>query len=384
MLKPYVLLTLIFTLGVKAYSEDVPEADAPAKFSPEISWYQPETQPTKRKRVQQVTLYGQTEEGVRVRFGKRALWIRTNKKGQKNITKIPIKKLRIKGKKIIDLDKDGSFERNLKMPVGEVQLPIYLVKGRERVKFQVAFQVKEKEVKIQTPEGSKVRECMKCIWFGAGVNYLAYSQDPPQDIDKVEFGAFDMPTITLRGNYKFNKDWGIRAAYHSLPGPDLTSPNINITNSTIVWTHFGLEADYRLLKPFRLFGFRFDPAVLVGLQSHDMPFLTQIDQDNFSVESFKFNSLSGGGMFLVNSDRKLYYEIYMRLQLALAGSGDLTLDSGFAFDGSIGAVYRWKPNWQIGWFWGGQYHTYSYSLEGESGAYTLLSSKMDVSLGYSF
>ena len=120
--------------------ENKPEPEEKVLFSPKLEWDEPEIKPTKNKKVQHVTLYGYTEEGVKVLVGKQILWVQASAKtGRKRVRKISIKKLKIKGQKYIDLKPDGSFKINLRLPLGEVQIPVGLIKGKQKARYQIAL-----------------------------------------------------------------------------------------------------------------------------------------------------------------------------------------------------------------------------------------------------
>ncbi|MCB9025557.1 MAG: hypothetical protein H6625_04500 [Bdellovibrionaceae bacterium] len=359
------------------------KANTKALFSPQIEWDQPEIKPTNKPKVHEVTLFGVTEKNIQVRVGRQILWVKTNEKNQKKIRKIPVKKLKIENKPIVDMKSDGSFTIKLRLPEGEVQVPVGLISGKQGARYQLVMYVKDKKIELKN-QPKIYTECRYCIWLGAGFAYLAYQQDPPQDIKNVEYGAFGFPALSLRVRVKLLKDWNLRFAYHRLTGPELSSGDVTITDKSISWQHMGLEVDYRAISSFRLLGIKFDPALLVGVQNQDLPFLIQTSTNVFTIDSFKFNTASLGGMFFLNSHKIWYYEIFMRLQMAMSSSGDIKLSSGFAFDGSLGAIYRLGENIRLGMFWGGQYHTYKYEINAAPGAYSLLNSKIDLSLGYEF
>lgn len=363
------------------------EADASKNsveiFSPKIEWYEPEVKPSSKKRLQVVRLYGATEQGVQLLLAKNILWLRKDKSGKTRPQKLPVKKLVIKGVKPISSDSSGNFEINIQLPEGDIQIPLRMVKAKQQASYLVSLNVQAKKIELKDAPTFKT-DCKYCIWIGAGASFLGYKQDPPQDIKEVSYGAIGMPALSFRTNVRLTKDWRVRFAYHSLVGPDLDSTDVVILNKKIAWQHMGLEVDYRALRPFRLLGLKFDPAILVGVQMQDMPFLMQTTGSQFSIESLKFNTASIGGMFFINNHKRMYYELYMRGQIPISSTGDVELRSGLAFDGSIGLIYRLSDSFRLGVFWGGQYHGYKYTINAENGSYSLLSSKLDLSLGYEF
>ena len=355
-------------------------------FSPEINWDEPKIKPTNRPKVHKVTLLGKTEKDVNVRVGRNLLWIKADKSGRKKVKKIAVNKLKVKGKRIVSQKLDGSFAINILLPEGELQIPVGLIRGNERAKFQLVMFVKDKKIELKNQATRIKTDCQYCIWLGAGLTYLNYQQDPPQDIKDVKYGAFGLPSITFKTWIQLVKNWKLRFAYHRLTGPDLSAntPGTTLSNKSIQWQHMGLEVDYRALPSFKLLDLKFDPALLIGVQNQDMPFLLQTAPNFFSIESFKFNTASVGGLFFVNNHKRWYYEIFMRLQTAVSSSGDVQLSSGFAFDGSVGGIYRLGQSLRLGIFWGGQFHKYNYTINSAPGTYSLLSSAIDLALGYEF
>ena len=195
------------------------EVKTAKRFAPEIEWYEPEIEPTKRKKVQKVTLYGNLEKGVKILLGKKILWVRTLKSGKKKVKKIPLRKLRVKGEKLIVLEKSGNFKISFRLPEGEVQIPVRLKKNKQRASYQIAMFVKAKKIEIKNAKPFKT-DCRYCFWIGAGANYLSYQQDPPQDIKDVSYGAFGAPALSFRTNLQIVKNWRIRFDYHLLSGPE--------------------------------------------------------------------------------------------------------------------------------------------------------------------
>lgn len=219
-----------------------------------------------------------------------------------------------------------------------------------------------------------------------GVGFINYKQDPPENLKAVDYGSITLPNFSLRGQYLLNPKWALRGDYHRQSGDDLasTSSSVTISNTNVVWSHMGVEAEYLAFNTKNWWGIEFDPSWLLGIQYQDMPFVRATVSPNYTIDSFKFASLSLGALAMINPTRRWQFETFVRFQLALAGAGDVKLSSGFSFDGSVGVLYHWMKNWKWGAFWNGQYHSYKYKLSGSEGSYSLLSSKVDLTLGYQF
>ena len=79
----------------------------------------------------------------------------------------------------------------------------------------------------------------------------------------------------------------------------------------------------------------------------------------------------------------------MRYQQALSVGSLFEIVPSIAFDGSLGAFYKFKNNWRVGSFWYGQYHKYDYTStridsEDVNGEMSLFFSNLELRVGYTF
>lgn len=387
-------------------AEEVPKAEVPKKKKKkrkkkkrkkkkkrsrkpvDVTWYQPEFSVDKDEKGNvlsteefKVTLIGKTMPKARLYVGKTIFQI----EGQK-LTKISRKKiLRDPKLRKFVADENGFFSIPMYIPEGHIQIPIVARRGKRRSKMRLLMDVTEEKALVKDAK-ILYYPCTKCLWLGVGFGVLAYQQEPPEALQPIEYGSLSLPNLSFRGIFKVGKKFNARFDFHQLKGDDLTASDssIAIVNPQISWTYFGLEGEYLGFSRKKLLGKSLMPGLLFGVQSQNVPFVLESGATSFTIGEFSFYSLSLGASTLINPEQRWQYEMYLRLQIALSSSGDVTLTGGYAFDGSIGAIYNITQKWKLGIFWNGQLHNYNYSLNSKDGTYTLFSSNLDFSIGYSF
>ena len=354
-----------------------------------IKWFQTEfmsledPKGKKRKRKVQlykVTLQGRLEKNAKIFLGKRTFFVR-----HRSVKRYVTTKLLRKKSRRVGLDKDGYFKIPLYVPEGLLQVPILLRKGKKRDQFKVQINVTKESAVVKDAE-VLYKPCENCLWIGVGVGVLAYQQAPPDTLQPVNYGSFSLPNFSMKGSFTYTEKLNWRFDFHQLSGDDLTTsdPTVTITDAKIGWTYFGIESEYKAFSRKTLFGKAFQPGMLLGVQSQSVPFVVGTGGSNFKIGDFNFYSVSFGGMMLLNPEKRLQYEAFMRLQVAIPGSGQVSLTGGYAFDGSVGLIYHLTEKWKLGAFWNGQLHNYNYSHNSSIGTYTLFSSNLDFSIGYQF
>ncbi|MCB0415059.1 MAG: hypothetical protein KDD50_12045 [Bdellovibrionales bacterium] len=368
---------------------DETKADEPKVDEFEVQWYQPEYEvyekpskkgKTRKTHLYKVTFLGKTSPQAKVKIGSKVYRVRGKK-----INKLSTKKLMGKKSLLVKVEEDGVFKIPMIVPHGSIQIPVAIKVGKTIKKMQLIAKVNKDKIEVKDAE-VLYTACENCIWMGFGFGILNYKQDPPQNLKPIDYGSITAPNFSLRGSVKLAQKWNLRWDAHSLTAQDLSSSDLQVSllSKAIAWNYYGLEAEWKAFSKGTLFGYASQTSLIFGVQSQAMPFVIDAGSNQFSIGTFSFNSLSLGGVILLNAHKRWQYEAFMRLQVALSGDGDVKLDSGFAFDGSIGTIYNMTKSWKLGIFWNGQYHGYNYSIGASPGTYSLLASQFDFSLGYHF
>lgn len=222
------------------------------------------------------------------------------------------------------------------------------------------------------------------LWIGSGANYQYYQQSIPSVDGDSSFQNIKAPTSFARAGFQ-GENFGVDLSYKQTPGEIKSSKTISVQNGNYRWETLSSEVLYRLTN--RLWNLRF------GVQHHQMPFMV-LDTltSTVTVTSNTLSMLTAGFDRTYQISEKLRGEWQMRYQHPLlAGAPDnakFKVSSRFAFDGSIGAVYRFNPTFRGGVFWYGQWHSYGFHYESPSGVsngdQTLFYSNLELRFGLEF
>ena len=225
-------------------------------------------------------------------------------------------------------------------------------------------------------------------WFGTGMNFVNYGQENPGH-SSASFSTIAGPSFYAEIGKVFDSNWGVMGSYKQTPG---TVELAQINSADYTWNTLAFDYIRRTSEEHELLGGQFTYAALVGTQYHMIPYLDyQQGQRKYSLA--KVNMMTASVGFLTQLQRaKWKYEWYMHYQLPFMSSGstgEFKVTPIFAFDGSIGASYQFRPQWRVGGFWYGQYHQYNFESATagggtNAGSQTLIYSNMDLRLGYEF
>jgi len=213
--------------------------------------------------------------------------------------------------------------------------------------------------------------------------------------------SFDGPTLYGKISRSLNKEFSFQVTANRAPGRTASSPDIQVSQGNYNWTF--LSGDFTFFKEtwkkkrknrFTEFGLQW------GAQYHIVPFIARSSTTNPTTASIETNEIflfAVGGTWLTHFSRYLMLETFLRYQVPF-GSGSLfDVNYRLAFDGSVGLIYKWKPDWRIGTFWYGQYHDYNirghrdryFEANGGggpdiSGNQAMLYSNLEFRVGYEF
>lgn len=364
-------------------------ADARPKPSlrPNIRWYLPEIIDGSKPKVKRVVVSGTSYPGT-------SIAVRDNR-----ITLIRKKALTVPLSKVtstkfpLQVRQDGYFEMEFVLPHSDVQIPFEITRLGTTVNYTLVFKVQKNSVTMASKrqlERSPYLSRPYKIWFGPGYTYLRYKQT----IQVLQGGASDPsfeslrgPSLFFRGTARVHKRWSVGAEYKSSPGLVRDGAGISISGGAYNWTTLAAEGYYHSDLKFNAASYPVETGLRAGLQHHTVPFLSS--QASSPIVELKYNTVTMatfGFDLSIASRNRIYYEIYMRYQLPLTTGPLFDLSTKFAFDGSLGAMYRLTSNWLLGLFWYGQWHEYNFtrSADKKTGSQSLFYSNLDLRVGYQF
>ncbi len=223
--------------------------------------------------------------------------------------------------------------------------------------------------------------CRHCLSFGTGLNYFVFQQRPPVNVEPVDYRNLGYPNIHLRSEGVLNPQWGYLAEIQSVPGGSLNSSSLKLENPTVAWNFLDLNAKLRMNKNFHAFGLHCIPSYIFSLQAHSVPFVSA-STSTYEVSQLTMETVGVGFYMDILSQGPFRYFWTNRIQFPIAHSSVADVKYGFSFDGTIGAIYPINSKYYTNLVWSGQYHRLSYSINQDSGTYTLVNSSLLLSVGY--
>ena len=394
-----------------ASNEEAGAATEEAKAEPtgptpiEVQWFRPTLQPGSKKNRKLVKLSGKVNKVARVYVGKKSIPTIVKKRVRKFPTKRAFKGANNPTKKGYGTTTDeyGFFELELELPSYPVQLPLKIY-GQDKTRSNVVLKLYVDKDEQDVIDRDKVtprlrRDKTLGLWLGVGANYLQYSQDT--DISELEYSSFAAPSFFVKGEYTFNRQWALSIEASHTPGTAENDDNNAFVSldEDYSWTIIDVNAHYFPRsweqKKF-LFGKYADYGLRFGFQHQLVPFIetagTVGSLNAITIEQKGITYLTGGGFFKAYDNSNWVYELFMRLQIPVAGPSEFTVKPSFGFDGSVGAYYLYNANLRFGMFWYGQYQSLDFEgLEEEyfppdeiSGNQGLLFSNIEFRVGYEF
>ncbi len=230
------------------------------------------------------------------------------------------------------------------------------------------------------------------LWLGMGVDYTYYAQDV--GLTNVKYSLIDSPSYYVRAGSMINSTYGMDFSYKDIPGQAKSSDSVTVVNGNYHWQTISAEglarvAEYRSRSGLdNWWGMRF------GVQQHMVPFMISTNVGEIEMRNNSMTMATLGVDYIVGRNRRVRYEFMARYQYPLAtaasGNDDFSIVPKYAFDGSIGQVYKISPQWSLGIYWYGQWHQYQFSYRDNSvhanynGNQTLFFSDLDLRIGFDF
>ncbi len=358
-----------------------------------VEWYNPEVLRSVKKNRARVRLSGQTMPKTKIKIATDSVPFITKKE---KAVSLPTKQ--VWAENLVQADERGAFEIDMDLPFATAQIPFEVTTPTgQKQNYQLSIIVDRNDVKIEAAQ-AKVKNSPYSrrkwgVWGGVGANFLKYDQVISGLESAVGFQSFTGPALFMKVARSLNRDWAAQMSANYSPGKVASSDSINVGTGSYAWTFLTGEATYfppqwKLTKSQkRLTEF----GIQAGLQYHNIPFVTRSSASNASVETNDVIMMAVGATAIINYSRYWLFETFLRYQYPLSSGGLYDIQSKFAFDGSLGMIYKWKPDWRLGGFWYGQWHQYKYKNAPDafsggkvSGDQDLFFSNLEFRIGYEF
>ncbi len=327
-----------------------------------VEWYQPDLGLSDKTNFTAVTLSGRTRPRTKVRIANDQVVIITRKGDIKSM-----KAERVFKNREATADARGIFDMNLELPTMTAQIPIEVqYPSGELRKYQINLDVQKEDVKMTNAntKGSPYARRKWGLWGGFGFNFLKYDQTSSIP-SEVGFQSFAGPSIYAKVARSLSREWAMQMTYNQSPGKTQSSDEIKVTEGSYNWTFYTSEFTYfknNWKKRYRNYLTQF--GAQGGVQYHVVPFIVRSSTTDASVASVDTNTVlmgTAGGTWLIHYDRYWLFETFARYQHPLSSGSTFKIEPIYAVDGSVGVIYKWKPDVRAGFFWYGQMHAYNYS-----------------------
>lgn len=362
-----------------------------------VDWYQPELGLSDKKNFANISLLGRTRPRTKVRIAGDFVVILT-RKGDVRTMKVES----VFNQQYALADSRGIFEMTLSLPTMTAQIPVEVeYPTGETRKYQINLDVGKEDVKMTNAntKGSPYARRTWGLWGGFGFNFLKYEQTTTIP-SEVTFQSFAGPSIYAKVARSLTKEWAMQLTYNKSPGKTQSSSAIQVTEGSYDWTFYTSEFTYfKQNWKSRYKNYLTQFGAQAGLQYHIVPFIIRSSTEDPTVASVETNTVlmaALGGTWLIHYDRYWLFETFVRYQHPLSSGSTFDITPKFAFDGSVGIIYKWKPDIRGGLFWYGQWHDYDFSgyndkylkANGDSSAITgnqsLFFSNLEFRVGWEF
>jgi hypothetical protein len=224
--------------------------------------------------------------------------------------------------------------------------------------------------------------------------------DQTSDIpSNLTFHSTKVPALFAKVSRIIKKNWQLQGTFNYSPGDTSSSEKINVVEDQYNWTFLSVNATY--LSPnwkSTSEGYPSQFGVQGGFQYHLVPFIQRSSSTDPQAVSLTTNQVimaTLGAVYNVQVNRYWALETFLRYQLPVGSGSVFKVSPQLAFDGSVGAIYKYSPQWRTGLFWYGQYQKYGFGEHEDvylkanggakvTGSQTLFFSNIEARLGYEF
>lgn len=389
-----ILIFVVVVSGIQFSQAQVVAAPAAAaETAPEeirIQWYKPAFLARDAQGKVRTILSGRTVAGTDISVGADEISVIQADGEIKTVKSADIKVVA----EAIKSDGNGYFELLLDLPEGGIQLPIQAAKQTLSKTYQINLSVTDKSIVLKSQVGLEDSPSLSVhpiLWVGVGSNYVRTNQESSATSVNLTFESFRLPALLIEGFYPLSTEWGVIGAYKKSPGAVKSPAGVTVGDTDYSWDILSIEgryteSDWKTLyeeKPAKYY-FRF------GINEHSVPFWNRNTLTSADISTNKVLMASVGAQIDYDYSEKWIATGLFRYQLPLSSGSLFSVRPKISFDGSVGAFYRINSEFNLGGFWYGQYHSWSYSHfdrplgRDVSGTQSLLFSNLELRAGYSF
>lgn len=223
------------------------------------------------------------------------------------------------------------------------------------------------------------------LWGGTGADYLRFSQSSGSDLESGTFSKLMAPTYMAGANLRFGENSNLQVEYHDWPGQITTKGDVQLDKTRFDWRSISGEYQHQFWQKNHV-----TYSGLLGLQVHQVPFLSQNSDGSISLLENELRNLSGGLKLVYAPTADFEYEGFMRYQTLLSSKStdgaQFSAKGGTMFDGSLGVTRKYLNGLRLGVFWFGQYQSlnYDFTRDGSSstGSQSFFNSNFQLRIGY--
>ncbi len=308
----------------------------------------------------------------------------------------PIKELRIPATQIaeeqpIPLDSSNSpIEKEHKEPSPvKTQVEKNNLPAKESVK-KAEIPIKTAESPLKTTENpikiatENPKDIKFWFWFGLGENYQYQHQSVPSVSGQSKFQNIQGPSVSIASGLTGEKV-GAEISYKQIPGRMDSSPTVSVVDGNFTWRILSLDGLYKIENS--------NTALKGGLQFDSVPYMDlNASNSTLTVRSNTITSLKFGFEKSYLFSEKVSGEWTMQYhQPLLSGTSNgntFNIKPEFAFNGSLGGIYKYNDKMYFGLFWYGQWYQYNFEYGTTSSTYlgrqVLFYSNLDLRIGWKF
>lgn len=221
------------------------------------------------------------------------------------------------------------------------------------------------------------------LWAGFGENYQYHKQSIPSVSGQSKFQNIQGPTLYVMAGL-LGASTGAEFSYKETPGRMESSPKVTVLDGDFTWKTLTGEGLYKFVNSNSYLRF--------GFQHHSLPFM-DLDTTNatLTVRANTLTMATIGYEHTYSISKKLRCEWLFRyqypIQVGTSTGRDFSVKPEFAFDGSLGGVYKINDIVRVGLFWYGQWHQFKFDYTSNTsfmGKQTLFYSNFDFRVGWEF
>ena len=222
------------------------------------------------------------------------------------------------------------------------------------------------------------------FWLGMGENYQYQQQSVPSVSGQSKFQNIQGPSLSVAARL-LGKKLGAEVAYKEIPGRMESSSSVTVVDGNFNWKILSIDSLYKFenSNTFLKSGLQFDSVPYMDLNAVNATLTVRSNTITTFKVGFEKNYLFS---------EKVRGEWIMQYQHPIltgtSNGNNFTIKPEFAFNGSIGSIYKFNETMHFGIFWYGQWYQYNFEYGTNSSVYSgkqiLFYSNLDLRIGWNF